>query len=221
MPTKVCLLKAMVYPVVVYGCESWMIKRAERWRIDAFELWCWRILLRVPWTARRSNQSILKEISPEYSLEGVAEAEAPVLWPPNVKNRLIGKRPWSWERLKAGREGDDRGWDGYMSSLTGWMWIWASSGSWWGTGKPGVLQSMGLQRVRHYWATELRVGLLHENSFPMNHFRIESNNNPSLQMSTPTKLACPVKEKSRFRGEKMFWCAHLSDLPSRIKPISS
>ena len=71
MPTKVHLVKAMVFPVVMYGCESWTIKKAERWRIDAFELWCWRKLLRVPWTARRSNQSILKEISPEYSLEGL------------------------------------------------------------------------------------------------------------------------------------------------------
>ena len=71
LPTKVCLVKAMVFPVVMHGCESWTIKKAEHWRIDAFELWCWRRLLRVPWTARRSNQSILKEISPEYSLEGL------------------------------------------------------------------------------------------------------------------------------------------------------
>ena len=71
LPAKVCLVKAMVFPVVMYGCESWTIKRAERWRIDAFELWCWRRLVRVPWTARRSSQSVLKEISPEYSLEGL------------------------------------------------------------------------------------------------------------------------------------------------------
>ena len=71
MPTKVCIVKAMVFPVIMYGCESWTIKKAESRRIDAFELWCWRRLLRVPWTARRSNQSILKEISPEYSLEGL------------------------------------------------------------------------------------------------------------------------------------------------------
>ena len=71
MPTKVCLVKAMVFPVVMYGCESWTIKKAEHQRIDAFELWCWRRLLRVPWTVRRFNQSILKEISPEYSLEGL------------------------------------------------------------------------------------------------------------------------------------------------------
>ena len=71
LPTKICLVKAMVFPVVTYRCESWTIKKAEHWRIDAFELWCWRRLLRVPWTARRSNLSILKEISPEYSLEGL------------------------------------------------------------------------------------------------------------------------------------------------------
>ena len=88
LPTKVCLVKAMVFPVVMYGCESWTVKKAERRRIDAFALWFWRRLLRVPWTARRSNQSILKEISPEYSSERTdAEAETPILWP------LIGKDP--------------------------------------------------------------------------------------------------------------------------------
>ena len=92
--TKVRLVKAMVCPVVMYGCESWTIKKAERWRIDAFELWCWRRLLRVPCTAKKSNQSILKEINPEYSLEGLMfEAETPVLWPPDVKSWLIWKDP--------------------------------------------------------------------------------------------------------------------------------
>ena len=87
LPTKVRILKAMVFPVVMYGCESWAITMADYQRIDAFELWCWRGLLRVSWTARRSNQSILKEISPQYSLEGLmAEAEAPILWPPDAKN---------------------------------------------------------------------------------------------------------------------------------------
>ena len=83
--TKVHLVKAVVFPLVLYGCESWTMKKAEHRRTDAFELWCWR-RLRVPWTARRSSQSILKEISPEYSLEGHGEAEAPILWPPDVKN---------------------------------------------------------------------------------------------------------------------------------------
>ena len=87
MPTEVCLVKAMVFPVVMYGCESWTIKKAEHLRIDAFELWCWRRLLRVPWTARRSNQSILKEINPEYSLkELILKLETPILWPPDAKN---------------------------------------------------------------------------------------------------------------------------------------
>ena len=90
IPTKVRLVKAMVFPVVMYGCESWTVKKAEHRRIVAFELWCWRRLLRVPWTARRSNQSILKEISLEYSLGRTdAEAETPILWLPDVKNRLI------------------------------------------------------------------------------------------------------------------------------------
>ena len=92
LPTKVHLVKAMVFPVVMYGYENWTIKKVECQRIAAFQLWCWRRLLRVP--ARRSNQSILKEISPEYSLEGLdIEAETPILWPPDAKNRLIGKDP--------------------------------------------------------------------------------------------------------------------------------
>ena len=86
LSTKISLVEAMVFPVVMYGCESWTIKKAERRRIDAFELWCWRRLLRVPWTARRSNQSLLKEISAEYSLERHAEAETPILWPPDAKS---------------------------------------------------------------------------------------------------------------------------------------
>ena len=87
LPTKIHIVKAMVFPVVMCGRESWTINKTECQRIDAFELWCWSRLLRVPWTARRSNQSILKEISPEYSLEGLmAEAEAPILWPPDAKN---------------------------------------------------------------------------------------------------------------------------------------
>ena len=136
LPTKVRLVKAMVFPVVMYGCESWSIKKAECWRIDASELWCWRKLLRVPWTARRSNQLILK-ISPRCSLEGL-------IW-----------NTWCWERLKAGGEGDDRGWDGWMASPTRWTWVWINSRSWRWTGRAGLLQSMGSQRVGHNWATEL------------------------------------------------------------------
>ena len=91
--TKVSLVKAMVFPVVMCGCESWTIKKADHQRIDAFELWCWRTLLRVPWTARKSNQLILKEINPEYSLEGLMMKQAPILWPPDTKSRLSGKDP--------------------------------------------------------------------------------------------------------------------------------
>ena len=94
LPPKVRLVKAMVFPIVMYGCESWTIKKAEHQRIDAFELWCWRRLLRVPWTIRRSNHSILKEISPDCSLEGLMlELKLQYFWPPDVKNWLIGKDP--------------------------------------------------------------------------------------------------------------------------------
>ena len=137
--TKVHIVNAMVFPVVTYGCESWTIKKAEHQRIDAFELWCWRRLLRVLWTARRSDQSVLKEINPEYSLKGLM-----------LKLQYFGhlthwKRPWCWERLKAGGEGDDRGWDVWMASLTQWTWVWANCRRQWRTGQPGVLPSTRLQ----------------------------------------------------------------------------
>ena len=118
LPTKVHSVKAMVFLVVIYGCESWTVRKAECWRVDAFELWCWRRLLRVPWTARRSNQSILKEISPEYSLEGLM-----LKWNSNTlatwwEELTHWKRPSCQERLKVGGEGDDRGWDSWRASLT-------------------------------------------------------------------------------------------------------
>ena len=145
----------MVFPVVKYGCESWTIKKVEHQRIDAFELWCWRRLLRVPWTARESNQSILQEISPEYSLEGLM-----LKWNSNTlatwcEEMTHWKRPWCWERLKAGGEEDNREWDSWMASLTQRTWVWASSGNWWWTGRPGMLQSMGSQRVGHDWVIEM------------------------------------------------------------------
>jgi len=120
--TKVHLVKVMVFPVVMYRCESWTIKKAEHWKIDAFKLWCWRRLLRVSWTARRSNQSILKKINWIFIGRTDAEAEAPTLatW---CKELIHRKRPWCWERLKAGGEGDDRGWDSWMASLTQWTWV--------------------------------------------------------------------------------------------------
>ena len=142
LPTKVWLVKAMVFPVVMYGCESWTTKKAEGRRIDTSELWCWRRFLRVPWTARRSNQSILKEISPEYSFEGLMLKLKLQYFGHLMRRADSLKRPWCWERLKAGGEGDNRGWDGWMASPIQWTWVWASSGRWWRTGKPGVLQSM-------------------------------------------------------------------------------
>ena len=144
----------MVFPVVTCGCESWTVKKAECRRIDAFEVWYWRRLLRVPWAARRSNQSILKRSALDFFGRNDAKAETPVLWPPHAKSWLIGK-DWSWEGLGAGEEEDDRGWDGWMASLAQWTWVWVNSGSWWWTGRPGVLRFMGSQRVRHDWATEL------------------------------------------------------------------
>ena len=145
LPKKVRLVKAMVFPAVMCGCESWTIKKAECQRIDALELWCWRRLLWVPWTARRSNQSILNEISPEYSLEGLMlKLNSPNTLATWCKELTHLKRPWCWERLKLG-EGDDKGWDGWMSSPTQWTCIWVSSGSWWWTENPGMLQSNGLQ----------------------------------------------------------------------------
>ena len=153
LPTKVRLVKAMVFPVVMYGCESWTVKKAECWRIDAFELWCCRRLLRVPWTARRSNQSILKEISPGCSLEGMMLELK--LQATSCEELTHWKRLWCWEGLGARGEGIDRGWDGWMASLTQWTWVWVNSMSWWWTGRPGVLHFMGSQRVGDDWVTEL------------------------------------------------------------------
>ena len=140
-PTKVHLIKALVFPMVMYGCESWTVKKAECWRINAFELWHWRRLLRIPWTARRSNQSILKEISPEYSLEGLM-----LMVKLQYSGHLMQRADSFAKTLMLEKiEGFDRGWDGWMASPTQWAWVWVSSGSWGQTGKPGMLQSMGSQ----------------------------------------------------------------------------
>ena len=151
LPTKVHLVKAMVFPVVTYGCESWSIKKSECRRI---ELWCWR-LLRVPWTTRISNQSVLRR-----SVLGVHwkvwcwswSSSTLATWCEEVTHL---KRPWCWEKLRTGGEGDDRGCDGWMTSPIQLTWVWVDSGSWWWTGRPGVLQLIGLQRVGHDWVTEL------------------------------------------------------------------
>ena len=157
LPTEVCLVKATIFLVVMYGCESWTIKKAEHQRIDAFKLWCWRRLLWVPWTARRSNLSILKKISPKYSLEGLMLKLKLQYFVYLTRRTDSFERPWCWERLKAGGEGDYRRWDGWMASPMPWTWVWVGSWSWWWTGKPGLLQSTGSQRVGHDWATELMI----------------------------------------------------------------
>ena len=161
LPTKVRLVKAMVFPVVMYGCESLTVKKAESRRIDAFELWCWRRLLRVPCTARRSNQSILKEISPGCSSEGmmlklklqyfdhlmrrVDSLENTLMLGRIVDRRRRGRQMMRW-----------------LDSITDSMdVIWVNSGSWWWTGRPSVLQFMESQRVRHDWVTELNWTELH------------------------------------------------------------
>ena len=147
----------MVFPVVRYGCESWTVKKAEHRRIDAFELWCWRRLLIVPWTARRSNQPILKKGSPRISLEGMML---------KLKLQYFGHLMRSVDSLEntlmlggraAGGEGDNRGWHGWMASLTRWTWVWVNSGHWWWTARPGMLRFMGLQsQTRLSESTELK-----------------------------------------------------------------
>ena len=156
LSAKFHLVKSMVFPVVTCGCESWTIKKAEQRRMDAFELWCWRRLLRVPWTARRLNQSILKEISSKYHWKDWCwswNSNTLAIW---CEELTHWKRPWSWERLRAGGKGDDRGWDGWMASPTRWTWVWVNSACWWWTGRPGVLRFMGSQsRTRLSDWTEL------------------------------------------------------------------
>ena len=134
LSTKVCLVKAMVFPVVMYGCESWTIKKAEHQRTDAFELWCQRRVLRVPWTARRSNQSILREISPEYPLQGLMLKLKLQYFGPLMRRADSFEKTLMLGKLEVGGEGDDRGWDGWMASPIQWTWVWVNSESWWWTG---------------------------------------------------------------------------------------
>ena len=144
----------MTFPVVVYKCKSWTIKKAEHWRTGAFKLWCWRWLLRVLWTAKRSSPSILKEINPEYSSEGLILKlrlqyfghllqTADSLEKTLMLEEIEGKRKSGWQSMK---------W--WIASPTSWTLTRASSGRRWGTGRPGMLQSMGSQRLRHDLATE-------------------------------------------------------------------
>ena len=153
LPTKVHIVKAMVFLVVMDDCESWTIKKAEHWRIDAFELWCWRRLLRFPWSARRPNQSILKETNPEYSLEGLMlKLKLQYFGHLIQRANSLGKT-----LILEKTEGRRRAWR-RMSWLDGssmsWTWTWANSGRWWGTGRPGVLQSVGSWRIKNNWVTE-------------------------------------------------------------------
>ena len=150
MPTKDHIVKAMIFPVVMYRCESWTISKAQCWRIDAFELRCWRRFLGVPWAARRSNQSILKEINPEYLLEalmlklqyfGHLMQRTDSLEKTLMLGKIEGGRRRGWQRMR------------WLDGITDWTWVWASSGSWWWTERPGALWFMGSQRVGHDWAT--------------------------------------------------------------------
>ena len=148
-------IRGLSGPVVMYGCERWTVKKAKRQRIDAFELWCWRRLLRVPWTARRSNQSILKDISPGCSLEGLMlRLKLQYFGHLMLRVDSLEKTLMLWG-IGGRRKRDDRGWDDWMASPTWWTWVWVNSGSWWWTGKPGVLEFMGSQKVGHNWVTEL------------------------------------------------------------------
>ena len=155
LPPKARLVKAMVFPVVMYGCESWTMKKTECRKIDAFELWCWRRLLRVPWNARRSN-------SPSWRRSVLGVHCKNWCWSWNFNTLATSceelthwKRPWCWEGLGAGGEGDNRGWDGWMATPTRWAWVWINSRSLWWIGRPGMLRFTRSQRVGHDWTTEL------------------------------------------------------------------
>ena len=153
VPSLLFDLRPMIFLVVMYGCESWTIMKAECWIIDGFELWCQRRLLRVPWVWDQTSQSKSKSVLNIHWKDRFWN------WNPNTlaawwEELTHWKRPWCWRRLKAGEEGDSRRWDVWMASPIQWTWVWANSGSRWWTGKPGVLQSMESQRVRHDWETE-------------------------------------------------------------------
>ena len=155
LPTKVHLVQAIVFPVVMYGCESWTVKKAERQIIDAFELWCgedsWESLgLQGDSTSPSWRRSVLNIHWKDWCWSWNSNTLAT-----SFEELTRWKRPWCWEGLGAGGEGDDREWDGWMASLTQWTWVWVNSRSWWWTGRPCVLQFMGSQRVGHDWGTEL------------------------------------------------------------------
>ena len=198
LPTKVCLVKTMVFPIVMYGCkESWAPKN-----------WCfWTVVL------EKTLESPLdcKDIQPVHC-KGYqswifigrtdAEAEIPILWPPDMKNWLLEKRPWSWERLKVRGEGDNRGWDGWMASPMWWTWVWVRSRSWWWTGKPGVLQSTGLQKGGHDWMTELNWGHLRSALGWILDVSLLKNQSSSVSQCWNTRTifeGLPLELSSRFK----------------------
>ena len=155
LPSNVHLVKAMVSSVVMYECESWTINKAEHQIIDAFEVWCWRRLMRVPWTARISNQSILKELSPGCSLKGLM-LKLKLQYFGHLMQRVDSlEKTLMLEGIGGRKRRGQQIWDGWMASPTRWTWVWVNSGSLWWTGRPGMLWFMGLQRVGHDWATEL------------------------------------------------------------------
>ena len=214
LPTKIHLVKVMVFPVIVYGCESWTIKKAERRRTDAFELWCCkrllRVPLRVPWTARISNQSILKQVSPGCSLEGLMlklkfQYFGHLMWRVDSFDRR-----WHWERLRAEGEGDDRRWDGWMVSPTQWTWLWVDSGSWWWTGRPGMLWFMGSQRVGHDWVTERNW--IECSTFTASSFRIW--NSSTGIPSPPLALFVVMLPKAHLTSHSRMSCSRRVITPS-------
>ena len=211
LPTKVRLVKVMVFPVVMYGCESWTVKKAEHQRIDAFELWCWR---------RLESPLDCKEIQPVHS-EGDqswvfigrtdAEAETPILWPPDAKSWLIWKWPWCWVGLGAGGEGDNRRWDGWMALPTRWTWVWVNSGSWWWTGRPGVLRFTGSQSQTWLsdWTEVIMCLYYSQNSYTsyrsldlwvydMVHFMVKiTSNNISFDVSLKSPFLYEIELKKK------------------------
>ena len=150
--TVVHIVKVMVFPVIMYSCESWTVKKAECWRIEAFKLWCWKRILNLEsFLDSKEIKSVNLKGNYPWILIGRTDTEAPILWLPDVNSWLI-KTTWCWERLKA--EEGDRRWRGWMASPMQWLWTWANSRRYWGKGKPCMLRSMELQRVGHNWATE-------------------------------------------------------------------
>ena len=242
LPTKVQIVKTMVSPVVMYRYDSWTISKAESQRIDAFKVWCWGRLLRDAWAARGSNQSILKEINPEYSLEGLMlilklQYFVSLMWRTDSLEKYLDA-----ERLKAGGKGNNREWDGWMTSLTQWTWVWARSRRWWRTGSPGVLQSMGSQRFvlsdwtipvsslycyLHYDAFHLRVFSLHAYLlgtvlhlfFPLGALNPSGHVEDIRDMDSLTDSGRSLEEGMATHSIILAWRILQTEEPSRLQSI--